>query len=100
MYTRNTRSGFFFSPSAIQASLQTSTVQVCNGKFGVDMPLIRKSDVKTHFSARRMKRLHLIQLVNKPNGELLPAAKIENESKQAAFVDDFLLVDNSGGAQT
>jgi len=42
-----------FSPSAILASLQTSTVQARNRTIGVVPVLIKKKDVNAYFAARK-----------------------------------------------
>jgi len=85
-----------FSPSAIQASLQTSTVQVRNGTNGVKMTLIKKCDVKMHFSSRRDRGLHLVQQVNKRDMDALPVADVAIESTPV-FGEDFSLEHSSPG---
>src|SRR5580700_514214 len=56
-----------FSPSAIQASLQTSIVQVRNRTPGATMPLIKKRDVKNYFAARRHSGTHLHRPASQPD---------------------------------
>jgi len=57
------------SPSAHQASLQTSTVHASNRPTGVAMSLIRndESNVKKHFSSHGEKHLHLVRAATEPD---------------------------------
>ena len=58
---------FPFSPSAFQASLQTSPIQARNRTTGTAMSLIKKSDVKNHLSARRHKGKQPYRPVSQPD---------------------------------
>jgi hypothetical protein len=82
---------FSSSPSAFQASLQTSTVQASNGTIGVQMSLIKKCDVKMHFAARRRKAAHPTQSAAKSIVAGASATdQAEAEADAAAFSNDFL----------
>ncbi len=50
---------FPLSPSAFQASLQTSVIQANNRTTGAAMSLIKKADVKNHLSARHRSEIHI-----------------------------------------
>jgi wyosine [tRNA(Phe)-imidazoG37] synthetase (radical SAM superfamily) len=63
----NTAVRFPFSPSAFQASLQTSTGQECNRMTGVAMSLIKKCDVKNHLSSRLRQGGHLHRPASQPD---------------------------------
>jgi hypothetical protein len=54
-----------FSPSASQASLQTSTVQARNRTMGAEMTLIKKKDVDNYFAAKRRRQRLLISPASK-----------------------------------
>jgi hypothetical protein len=58
---------FHFSPSAIQASLQTSIVQARSRTSGAPMALIKKRDVKDYFASRRQNGIHLHRPVSQPD---------------------------------
>jgi hypothetical protein len=58
---------FPFSPSAIQASLQTSIVQARNQTSGAPMALIKKRDVKDYFASRRQNGIHLHRPASQPD---------------------------------
>ena len=49
---------FLFSPSALRASLQTSSFQVLNRPAGVAMSLVKQTDVKNHLSLRQRANVH------------------------------------------
>jgi hypothetical protein len=56
-----------FSPSAIQALLRTSTVQVSNRITGAAVSLTKQSDVKNHLSSRYRTRIHLATPASQPD---------------------------------
>jgi hypothetical protein len=86
------RYNFLFSPSAFQASLQTSTVQANNRTTGAAMSLIKKVDVKEHFAARRRLRLIAAGQLVKPAAAGLPETTGEGSKEdERAFVQDFSL---------
>jgi hypothetical protein len=58
---------FPFSPSALQASLQTSIFQERNRTTGVAMSQIRQSDAKNHLSPRFRTKIHLCDPVSQPD---------------------------------
>lgn len=64
-----------FSPSAVRASLQTSTVQVRNRTTGAAVSLIKKSDVKNHLSLRYRTRIHVSELESQPDATGFSAAE-------------------------
>jgi hypothetical protein len=53
--------------------------------------LIKKSDVKIHFSSHRNRGLHLFQQLDKPASAAFPVADSAIESNEAVFVEDFSL---------
>jgi hypothetical protein len=61
------------------------------------MTLIKKNDVKMHFSSHRDKGLHLVQQVGNPAVILLPVADTAIEMNGSVFEDDFLLEHSSRG---
>jgi hypothetical protein len=61
------------------------------------MTLIKKSDVKVHFSSRRNKGLHLVQQVDKPVATGFPVADSAIEISGSVFEDDFSLEHSSRG---
>jgi len=61
------------------------------------MTLIKKSDVKMHFSARRIEGLHLVQQADKPTVLLSPVADRAIKSKVSVFVEDFSSEHSSPG---
>src|ERR1035437_10406920 len=89
-----------FSPSAIQASLQTSTVQARNGTNGVEMTLIKRCDVKAYNAARKQKSLHQIQADGRASITGLRTADLSIEANVPVFVDDFSLEHSSPGGTT
>jgi hypothetical protein len=87
-----------FSPSAFQALLQTSTGQVSNTTTGAAMSLIKKCDVKNHFSAHPHKRLHPFLPVER----IEPIDRLEFESCGAntntpTFAEDYSNEHSSSG---
>jgi hypothetical protein len=56
---------FLFSPSALQASLQTSTFQERNPTTGVAMSQITQSDEKNHLPPRFHTKIHLCDPISK-----------------------------------
>jgi hypothetical protein len=89
---------FSFSPSAFQASLQTSTVQAGNRTTGAAMSLIKKIDVEEHFAARRRMRLAAIGFTRKPasKGNSVPAPTTA-KAKGPGFREDFSAEHSSPG---
>ena len=61
------------------------------------MSLIRKRDVKTHFSSRHRKGPQLVQQADKPAIAALLVADLAIEEQVPAFVDDFSLEHSSPG---
>jgi hypothetical protein len=61
------------------------------------MTLIKKCDVKMHFSVRLAKRLHLVQQADKLAAAVFPVADIAIESKESGFIEDFSLEHSSPG---
>ena len=89
---------FSFSPPAIQGSLRTSTVHACNRTTGIEMSLIKKSDVKNHTSARRRNGPRLPYPVTKRDAAAV--SKIEphdTEPKAPAFAEDFSVEHSHAG---
>ena len=63
------------------------------------MSLIKKKDVKMHFSARQRKGLHLVEPVDKPPAATMPVIDLPIEASLPVFVDDFWFEHSSiGGA--
>lgn len=58
---------FAFSPSAAQASLQTSTIQVRNRTTGTVMSVTEQSEVKNHLSSRHRRGIHLAVPASQPD---------------------------------
>jgi hypothetical protein len=82
----------FFSPSAFQASLQTSTVQVSNRTNGAAMGLIKKVDVKAYFAARRGLRVAAAEQATKRVKAIASKAKpAPARITSAEFLRDFCL---------
>ena len=81
---------FSFSPSAFQASLQTSIFQARDRTTGADMSITEKRDVKNHLSLRHSKDIFLCAPLSQPDatGYSLaePAATRANPS---AFTRDY-----------
>ena len=61
------------------------------------MTLIKKSDVKMHFSSRLNKGLHLVQQFDGAAVAVLPVADMAIESNVSVFVEDFSLEHSSPG---
>jgi hypothetical protein len=78
----------FSSPSAFQASLQTSTVQALNRGIGDAMSLIEKTDGKSRLSKRRRNRVHIL-----PADQAVTGISEENQALadagRSAFSKDF-----------
>jgi hypothetical protein len=83
---------FPFSPSAFQASLQTSIFQVRNRTTGVAMNLLKKCDGKDLLSASRNKSLHSLRPVGQADranpSEIKPDG---TRASRLTFVEDFTL---------
>ena len=60
------------------------------------MSLIKKKDVKMHFSARQRKGLHLVEPVDK-SPAALPVIDLPIEASLPVFVDDFSFEHSSTG---
>jgi hypothetical protein len=82
---------FPFSPSALQASLQTSIFQVRHRTTGVAMSQIRQSDVKNHLSPRFRTKIHLCDPVSPPDatGYSVPEPDAI-ETNPTTFARDFV----------
>jgi hypothetical protein len=61
------------------------------------MALIRKSDVKMHFSSRRDKGLHWVQQGDRPAITTSPVANAAIETNGSVFEDDFSIEHFSPG---
>lgn len=61
------QSVFPFSPSALQASLQTSTFQVRNRTTGAAMSLMKQSGVKDHLSPGYRSKIDLCESMSLPD---------------------------------
>jgi hypothetical protein len=90
---------FPFSPSALQASLQTSIFQVRNRTTGATMSLIKQSDVKNHLSPQFRTKIHLCEPASQPDatGSSVPepdAIKADSSS----FAQDFVAEHSSSVA--
>lgn len=89
---------FPFSPSAFQASLQTSIFQVRNRPAGAAMSLIKKSDVKNHLSPRYRTKIHLCQPVSQPDATGYSVAEPDIiRANQSNFAADFVAEHSSPG---
>jgi hypothetical protein len=92
---------FPFSPSALQASLQTSPVQAPNRTIGAAMSLIKKIDVEAHFAARRRTRLAAMGFTRKSAAKVSPAiAPAVVRTNTPAFRNDFPVEPSFSGAST
>jgi hypothetical protein len=78
-----------FSPSAFQASLQTSNVQAVKRANGVAMSLIKKSDVKNHLSGRFKNRIHVAPASQPDATGFSGTDQAPATAKQARFAHDF-----------
>lgn len=76
---------FPFSPSALQASLQTSVIQASNRTTGAALSLIKKADVKNHLSARHRTEIHLARPEN--HSDATGFAHEECESEDPKLTD-------------
>ena len=82
----------FSSPSALLASLRTSTFQARNRTSGTPMTLIKKRDVAAHFAARRRNpnQIHIVP-VSPPDTTGLPAKEPSAVDTSALkFNEDFV----------
>ena len=61
------------------------------------MTLIKKADVNTHFAARRLSRLHIVQKLNEAAEIEPPQVDPAVEANSSAFVDDFSLNHSAPG---
>ncbi|MGA2890037.1 MAG: hypothetical protein ABSE51_18480 [Terracidiphilus sp.] len=61
------------------------------------MTLIKKSDVKMHFSSSQSRGLHLVEQVNKPAVDVRPMTNIAIELNATVFADDFSVEHSSPG---
>jgi hypothetical protein len=85
------QSVFPFSPSAFQASLQTSIFQARNRTTGAAMSLIRQSDVKNHLSPRFRTKIHLCQPESQPDATGFSAAEPDAiNATLSTFTEDFV----------
>jgi len=80
-----------FSPSAFQASLQTSIFQARNRTTGAAMSLIKKSDVKNHLSPRFRTKIHLCQPESAPDATGCSVAEPDEiQTSPLSFNEDFV----------
>lgn len=85
-----------FSPSAFQASLQTSTVEVSNRTTGAAVSLIKKINVPKHFAARRAMALVAARAVSLPLAtEVSDVETAGTKAAAAEFIEDFFLEHSS-----
>jgi hypothetical protein len=85
-----------YSPSAFQALLQTSTVQVSNGSNGAAMTLIKKRDVQNYRASRPHKALRPFRPANATGkAPLTDSATAQAAPSAPVFVADFLLEHSS-----
>jgi hypothetical protein len=73
-----------FSPSAIQASLQTSTVHVPHRATGAAMSLTKKSDVKNDPFSRNRSEIHLHRSSSQPDATGFSGGQSDSISSNAA----------------
>jgi hypothetical protein len=66
-----------FSPTILQASLQTDAAQARNRTTGVIMPLIKKKDLKSYFASRRRNANHSKSPTDRPNAIISSGLKAE-----------------------
>jgi hypothetical protein len=89
---------FSFSPSAFQASLQTSIFQARNRTTGAAMSNIGKSDVKNHLSPRFRTKIHLCDPVSEPDATGFSAPEAEAiQTNPLSFSEDFVGEHSSSG---
>jgi hypothetical protein len=82
---------FPFSPSALQASLQTSIFQVRNQTTGAAMSLTKRSDVKNHLSPRFRTKIHLCEPVSQPDATGYSVPEPDTiKANPSTFVQDFV----------
>ena len=80
-----------FSPSAFQASLQTSTFQADNQLIGIAVRITRKTDVKNHLSARLRTQNRTYLAANQQDVmRLATTAADQLNARLSAFSEDFL----------
>src|SRR5208282_1984479 len=87
------QSVFPFSPSAFQASLQTSIFQVSNRTTGAAMSVFNKSDVKDHLHLppRFYTKMHLYPPLSQPDATGFSVAEPDAiRAKSSDFAEDFL----------
>jgi hypothetical protein len=90
---------FPFSPSALQASLQTSIIQVRNRTTGVAMSQIRQSDVKNHLSPRFRTKIHLCDPVSQPDATGFSVPELDAiQATPPTFAQDFVAEHSLSGA--
>jgi hypothetical protein len=82
---------FPFSPSAFQASLQTSIFQARNRTTGAAMSPLMRSDVKSHLRPPFLTKLPLSQPVSHPDATGFSVAEPDaTEAKLSIFAEDFV----------
>jgi hypothetical protein len=87
---------FPFSPSAFQASLQTSIFQERNRTTGTAMSLIKKSDVKNHLSPRYRTKIHLCRPASQPDATGYSVAEPDAiKANPSDFAEDFVVEHSS-----
>jgi hypothetical protein len=82
---------FLFSPSALQASLQTSTFQECNPTIGVAMSQISQSDEKTHLPPHFHTKIHLCDPISRDDAAAWSIPEPDaTKADPAIFAQDFV----------
>lgn len=88
-----------FSPSASQASLQTSIFKIRNRTIGAAMSIIEKSDVKNHLSSRYRTKIHLCPPVSQSEAAGVSVAESDAlKAKPSRFAEDFVTEHSSSHA--
>ena len=89
---------FPFSPSAFQASLQTSIFQLRNRATGAEMSLVKGSDVKNHLSPRFRTKIHPWPLLSQPDATGFSVPEPDTISANSSeFAKDYVGEHSSSG---
>jgi len=90
VYAQRSSNNHLFSPSALPASLQTSTFQAHNQLTGIAVSITRKTDVKNHLSARWLTQNRPQSVAERPNvAEFSGTDQDDLELPSLSFADDF-----------
>ncbi|SPE17853.1 hypothetical protein SBA5_1100033 [Candidatus Sulfotelmatomonas gaucii] len=89
---------FPFSPSAFQASLQTSIFQARDPTTGAAMSPIKRSDVKSHLHSPLVTKIHLVQPESQPDATGYSDGEPEAiKADPSGFAQDFVAEHSSSG---